>query len=278
MNTLDQAKQLEEQATVERNQGRAKLAIKTYEDAKKLYLENNELSRAAGMQHMIGVCYKIENNLDSALPAYEQAIADYKKAGDALGPGRVERDIAIMYEYHDRLEEAEKHLLKSKSELESQPEGEPNPSVNEATTRNAELGITLSKIGLLYIRQNKLDEAEKYMIDGIALIRKAGHPFYEMTTLVNLGALYFATKHYGRMLANLQAALGLVYEHGMYESQTRRLAQIYGLMAHGYLHSGHKASAQHFAKKSLDIINGLEPEAQTPLRKDVLADELEKLI
>lgn len=278
MNTSQDARQLEEQATAQRNQGKTAKAIETYKQAKKLYEVSGDMRRAAGVQHMVGVCYKINNDLDSAMPAYEQAVADYKKAGDALGPGRVERDIAIMYEYHDRLDEAEKHLFKSKQELESQPEGEPNPSVNEATTRNAELGITLSKIGLLYARQNKLEDAEKYMIDGVTLIRKAGHPFYEITALMNLGGLYYLTKHYGRMLANIEAALGLIYEHGMYESQTRRLAQIYGLMAHGYLQSGHQASAKHFAKKSLGIINSFEPEVQGPVRKDVQADALEKLL
>lgn len=278
MNTLDQAQELEQKATTLRNNGKAKEAIKIYQDAKKLYLQAGKLVEAAGMQHMIGVCYKIENNLNDAMPAYELAAKDYEKAGDALGPGRVERDIAVMYEYHDRLDEAEGHLFKSKAALEALPEGTPNPSVNEATTRNAELGITLSKIGLLYARMDKLEEAEKYMLDGITLIRKAGHPFYEMTALVSLGAVYFATQHYGRMLANVEAALGLIYEHGMYESQTRRLAQIYGLMAHGYLGSGHKASAAHFAKKSLDIISSFEADVQSPLRKDVQADKLEELL
>lgn len=269
---------LEQQATDLRNSGRALDAIEVYEQAKREYTTTGDLPRAAGMQHMIGVCYKIEDDLGRAMPAYAQAIDDYRTAGDALGPGRVERDIGIMFEYHDRLDEAKEHLLRSKEELEAVPEGEPNPTVNELPTRNAELGITLAKLGLLAIRTSNLAEAEKYLIDGLTLIRKAGHPFYEMTALMHMGALYFATQHYGRMLANLEAALGLIYEHGMHDTQTRRLAQIYGLMAHGYLQSGHQASAAHFAKKSLDIINGLSSEAQKPLRKDVQTHELEKLV
>lgn len=180
---------------------------------------------------------------------------DYQKAGDVLGPGRVERDIVVMYEYRGMMQQAEQHLLTAKSLLESQPQGKPNPTPAEAPTRDAELGITLAKIGQLYTRTGKLTEADQHLIDGLTLVRKAGHPFYETTALMHLAALYFATGHYGRMLANAQAALGLIYEHGMYTAQTRRLAQIYGLMAHGYMHCGHMASAKHYAKKSLDIIN-----------------------
>ncbi len=278
MDTLDQARKLEKQASDQRNQGKTAESIKNYQQAKKLFIEAGSLDGSAGMQHMIGVCHKINNDIDAAMPAYEQAITDYKKAGNDLGPGRVERDIATTYENLDRLDEAETHLLRAKASLESAPHGEPNPSVNEAVTRDAELGVTLVKLGQLYTRQNKLDNAEKQILDGLALIRSAGHPFYEITALMHLGALYFATKHYGRMLANVEAALGLIYEHGFYESQSRRLAQIYGLMSHGYLHSGHQASAKHFAKKSLDIINSLDTAAQESVKKDISADELQKLL
>lgn len=250
-----------------------------YQQAKELYLMGHNLARAAGCQHMIGVSLKIENDLKQALPAYEQAIADYKKAGDKLGPGRVARDIGIMYEYHDRFKPAEKYLLQSQQELEALPsDTDVLQHVGEAATRDAELGITLAKLGKLNIRTKRYDDAEKYIMDGLALIRKSGHPHYEVTALMHLGTLYFVNGHSGRMLANLQAALGLIYEHNLHHMHTRRLAQIWGLMAHGYLRFGNKATARHFAKKSLQIIDNLSPDAQKPLQKDVQADVLSKLL
>jgi tetratricopeptide (TPR) repeat protein len=278
MNTLDQAKQLDRQAGTERNNGHALEAIKLYEQAKKLYLAAGNKLDAAGMQHMIGVCYKIENDLEKCIPALEQAAKEYKEAGDLLGPGRVLRDIGIMYEYHERVNEAEKYLLQSQAELESQPEGEPNPGVDEQVSRNAELGITTAKLGLLYLGKKQLDKAKRYSEDGLALIRKAGHPFYELTALGQLAGCYFMTKEYGLAQTHVEAALGIIYEHNMQDTQQRRLAQLWGSLAHCYLAQDNRGSAKHFAKKSLDIINSLSPDAQKPLRKDILADELEKIV
>jgi hypothetical protein len=80
------------------------------------------------------------------------------------------------------------------------------------------------------------------------------------------------------MLANLQAALGLIYEHDMNKEHTRRLAQIRGLIAHGYLNCGNQESARYFARKSLDGIAELSKTAQEPLLQDVQAEKLQKLI
>ncbi len=278
MNTLDQAKQLDQQAGTQRNNGHALEAIKLYEQAKNLYLESDNKLEAAGMQHMIGVCYKIENDLEKCIPALEQAAKEYKEAGDPLGPGRVLRDIGIMYEYHERLDEAEKYLLKSQKELESQSEGEQNPGVDEQTSRNSELGITTAKLGLLYLGMGQLDKAKDYTENGLTLIRKAGHPFYELTAVGQLAGYYFAIKEYGLAQTHVEAALGLMYEHNMQDSQQRRMAQLWGSLAHCYLQNNNSGSAKHFAKKSLDIIKSLSPDAQKPLRKDVHADELEKLL
>jgi tetratricopeptide (TPR) repeat protein len=277
---MDQtARDLEHKATILRDQGKSLEAIKTYQNAKELYLMAGNLKAAAGCQHMIGVCFKIENDLKQALPAYEQAIEDYRTAGDKLGPGRVARDIGVMYEYHDKLKPAEKYLLQSKKELEAlPPDTDIVQHVSEAVTRDAELGITLAKLGKLATRSKDYDKAEKLLTDGLTLIRTSGHPHYEITALLHLASLYDATGHSGRMLANLEAALGLMYEHNLQTKHTRRLAQIWGLMAHAYLRYANKATARHFAKKSLAIIDSLSKDAQKPLIKDVRADILRILV
>lgn len=267
------AEKLEHQATTLRNQGQGLAAVEKYQQAKAAYLAVGGKARAAGMQHMIGVSYKIENNLKQAMPAYRQAITEYQEAGDTLGPGRVERDIGVMLEYHDRLHEAKEHLLKSRHLLSVAPE---SATTANGEKRDAELGITLAKLGLIALRQAELDEAEAHILEGLALIRKAGHPFYEMTALMHLAAVYFATKHYGRMLANLEASLGLIYEYKMQAAQTRRLAQIWGLMAHGYMHSGNPDTARYFAQKAFAIIDTLSDSAKGPIEKDIDALSLRK--
>lgn len=266
MNNLEHANQLVETAHEQMNQGKPAEAIKTYTEAKQLFVDLGESKKAAGMQHMIGVCHKINGDIHNAAEAFTAAIADYKKAGDTMGPARVARDIGLMYIDHDKLSDAEASLNQSQQELQALPEGD---------MRNVELGITLAKLGQLYTLQKRLDEAEKHLMDGLALIRSIGHAFYELTALMHLAALYFKTKHYGRMLANAEAALGLIYEYDMYKGQTRRLAQIYALMAEGYLQSGSKAFSEHFAKKALDMIKQLEPEAQKLVQKDIQTEGLQ---
>lgn len=264
-------KKLEEEASILRNQGKGYDAVDRYQQAKEVYIRAGDLAHAAGCQHMIGVSYKIENDIAQAMPAYDQATKDYHEAGDPLGEGRVERDIGITYEYQDQLEPASEHLKKSRELLASQPE---EAATVNGEKRDAELGITLVKLGLVALRMSHLEEADTHMMDGLLLIRKAGHPFYEITALTHLAALYFTTEHYDQMLANLEAALGLIYEYDMQDEQTRRLAQIWGLMAHGYLHHGNPETARHFAKKSFAVIKELSKSAAAPLEKDIDAATL----
>lgn len=274
------ASELEHQATLLRNSGQGYQAVKLYQQAKQAYQNAGDLAKAAGCQHMIGVSFKIENDIKNALPAYELAVADYQKAGNVLGAGRVWRDVGIMYEYHDQLKQAQEFLAKSQGVLQAAKSDQPiaKAGTEEISNRDSELGMTLAKIGLLQIRLGRLKSAEDNLVKGLELIRQTGHPHYEATALLHLASLYFATKHYAQMLANLEAALGVIYEFGLNHMHPRRLAQIRGLMAHAYLKLGNQRLAKHFAGQALDYIKTLSPSAQRPVLKDINAGELSWLI
>jgi tetratricopeptide (TPR) repeat protein len=263
------AQQVEQAAGLLRNQGKGYEAAIKYAKARTLYEQASDLKNAAGCQHMIGVSYKVEDNLEKAIPALKEALLLYEQAGSLTGPGRVWRDMGIMYAYHGKYAEAEELLLQSQNSLESiTPEADAD--------RDAELGITIVKIGLLHLEMERFPAAEEQMMSGLLLIRKAGQSFYEMTALMHLGSLYFATKHYGRMLANLQAALGIIYEFDMQHEQTRRLAEIWGLLAHGYIHHQNHKTATYFAQKALAEIKTMNPDAQGPILKHIQANLLRK--
>lgn len=264
-----EALKVEQAAGLLRNQGKGYEAAIKYAKARTLYEQAGDLKNVAGCQHMVGVSYKVENDLKKAIPALEEALPLYERAGSLTGPGRVWRDMGIMYAYHGQYAQAEKLLLQSQNSLESIT-SDANPD------RDAELGITIVKIGLLHLEMKRFPVAEEQMMSGLLLIRKTGQSFYEMTALMHLGSLYFATKHYGRMLANLQAALGLIYEFDMQHEQTRRLAEIWGLLAHGYIHHQNHKTATYFAKKALAEIKTMNPNAQSPVRKHIQADLLRK--
>jgi tetratricopeptide (TPR) repeat protein len=275
---MDEAQRLEAKAAKLRNQGKGYEAVKVFQKAREKYLSEGDALKAAGCLHMMGISYKIENDLQKAMPLYDQAADEYRQIGDRLGPGRVYRDAGIMLEYHDRLDEAADYLQKSKAELENVPDDAEGVSyVGEGPpTKNAELGITLAKIGLILTRQKQFEEAEKQIIAGLKLIRKTGHVFYEMTALLHYSALHITMGNYGWALDKLEAALGLIYEHHMQDEQTRRLAQIWGLMAHSYLRHNNRTTARYYAEKSFNIIYGLSESAQIPLLKDIDADVLKR--
>lgn len=268
--------QYEHEAGRLRNQGKGLEANEKYQLAKTLYIKNGKVVQAAGCQLMIGVGYKIENNLKKAIAAYEEALKLYEKSNDPLGPGRVYRDIGIVYEYHDCLAESEQYLLQSKDALEIIPDETTPSQFGDVPTKNAELGITLAKLGLIYIRLKKFSAAEHHLIEGLTLIRRAGHPFYELTALLHLGALYYATKHFGRMMANAEAALGIIYEHQLEKDHTRRLAQVYGMLAHGFLHHANHLAATHYAQKAFAILETFSEGAKKPILKDIDAPALKQ--
>lgn len=266
------AQELETKATQLRDQGKGLEAIEVYKQAREVYSAAGNIARAAGCTHMIGLCYRIESDSEHALDAFHQAIHEYEKAGASLEVGRVYRDIGLAYEDTDQLDQAEDNLQKSKAVFL-----EVNEDSLMETSRDAELGITLVKIGVIALRKSTFEKAEESMMDGLALIRKAGHPLYESTGLLHLGSLYFATNHPGRMLANLEASLGVIYDNALQDNQTRRLAQIWGLMAHGYLACENPSLAQRYATKAFDTIASLSEAAQKPILKDIQAEKLKEL-
>lgn len=272
------ANQLELEGTTLRNQGKGFEAIKKYEEAKALYLQSDLLPQAAGCQHMIGVSYKIQGNLEKALEAFQTAIADYLNANDTLGPSRVERDIGIMYEYVDLFTDAKAHLLKSENELRGwDPNTIVKQIVGESASVGAELGVTLAKLGLVYTRLGEFDDAKASLFEALSLTRASQHPFYEMTTLLHGGELYIKLEKFNEALLYLQAGMGILYENRLEDTHKRRMAQIWGLMAHAYLGLGVRDNAQHYARRALFIIDSLDKDAQKPLIKDVDGAKLREL-
>jgi tetratricopeptide (TPR) repeat protein len=261
--------EVEHEATLLRNQGKGYEAVKKYTIARKLYEKAGDAIKAAGMQHMVGVSYKIENDIEQALPALDEAAKMYEAAGDKIGPGRVWRDFGVMYEYHGIFDQSKEYLEMAKKSLETAP---------DSKQKDAELGITLSKLGLLHASLDQLDSAEKYLYKGLLLVRKSNHVFYELTTLLHFGSLELLRSDFNMALTHLQAALGVIYEHNLQKEHTRRLAQIWGFMAHAYARGGDEETARYFAKKSLKNIYALSAGAQAPLLEDIHADDLRHVL
>lgn len=267
MNGEEKARQLIQQADDLRNNGQEVEARKKYQEATEIFEELGETRSAATAQQMIGVCYKIENKTQSAIAALEKASQMFASIDDHQGLGNTYRDIGIAYAYIHKHEKALEWLQKSADALEQ-------------TDDAVALGITLAKIGYQHLHLGNLGEAEKRLVEGLQKIRGQGSWFMEMTALMHLAELEWARGSWESMLTHLWACLGLIHDAGEAEGQKRRIAQISGGQAWGYLKVGNVKYAEQFLNKALDLLDEMPEAVRTVVYDDIqvrrLADELKR--
>jgi tetratricopeptide (TPR) repeat protein len=169
--------ELEKQATDLRNNGQINGAVTAYHELTKRFEAVGDAKDAANMQHMIGVSYKIANNTAAALAALADAKQRYEKINDWVGVGRVLRDEGITYQYVHDFDHAHKLL-------------EESIEILNGTDAFAELGISQSKLGNLYLEQGKLAQAETWLARGLGTLNKTNHWFYTATTRLHIAGLH----------------------------------------------------------------------------------------
>ena len=255
-----------EQATQARNNGQTTAARQLYHQI--LQQEEDPRRRAEAWQ-MIGVCHKIDNNLEAALESLAKAFNDYQEAGDLLGQGNVARDIALTYAYQERYKEALPWLEKSIAALEQ-------------TDDRSALGMSRVKKGLVLARaEQRNTEALPLAKKGLEEIRADKEHynwFFEMTALFNIAEILFLQDN-PSFLTYAQAALALIYEAQAASEQKRRLAQIYILLAHGYQQNGNQGQALKFLQRGESLLQELEdPEARKVIARELDLDQLKERI
>ncbi|OGY23490.1 MAG: hypothetical protein A2172_04750 [Candidatus Woykebacteria bacterium RBG_13_40_15] len=262
---MENPKELEKQADSLRNNGRGLAAIEKYTQAATLYEQQENKKEAAECWHMVGVSYKVENDINHAIETLEKAAKLHNTAGNQVGVGRVHRDIGIAYAYHKEHDKAIDWLEKSEKVLRDSGD-------------YAELGITEAKIGKHYLEINDYNKAEQWLQKGLSTIRKEGHWFYEMTTLLHFGTFYLARKDFGAAATTIWAGIGLIYQAGAKKTQQRRLAQLYGLLAQSYLGLNNPKSGAKFFKKAMDLLTPMDSNVSAVVYEDINAPQFVKLI
>jgi tetratricopeptide (TPR) repeat protein len=262
---MDTVKKLVANADALRNQGKSLDSIKIYKEAIKAanVLERPEV--VAECYQMIGVCWKIENNIEKALENYDKAIGMFRKIDALEGEGNTLRDKGIVFSYQHKYEEALIWLYKSEKVLQN--DDNPTP-----------LGITKSKIGLVLTKLKRFDEAEKYLTEGLALIQSASGDkynwFMEMTTYLNWAELCFAQGEDRQMIEKLWAAYGMIFNENMQVVHSRRVAQVTGMLAQGYAMLGNYSRSVELFSQSIEVLKGLSETAREVVSEDYKANEL----
>lgn len=253
------AQQLFDQAETLRTQGQGKQAAIKYVQAAKLVVsDSNSQHLVQEAWHMAGVSYKIENDIEHAMPCFKHALEIASQRNDKVGIGRIYRDIGIMYDYQKRYSDGLPYLQKSVEVL-------------QATDATAELGITETKIGQNYLLQDDTKQAEQWLKHGLDTLEPTSHWSYIVTTLLPLAGLEFKHQHYQNMLDYLLRAEQLINDSNEIDNQTRRLIQIYGLMAHAYIGLGNKTKATQMFEQTKELMSIIE----TKSARDVLYEDID---
>lgn len=213
--------ELEEQATTYRNNGQVQQAVASYDELLRRFEKSKNKQRAAQMQHMIGVSYKVGNHTEASLQALDDALGRYEAISDHVGVGRVLRDIGITYQYVKQYQQAKEYLEKSVVTLQS-------------TGDMAELGISEAKMGHLLHVAGVLDKAELWINRGVETLRATDHWFYLSTALLHRASLLLALHQYALALAAAEEAEGILRVHNGEQVQKRRLAQVWFMKADIY--------------------------------------------
>lgn len=263
--TKQTAAELQRLADIHRNNGEGLKAIEYYSQAANSYLQDGDKAGAAECWHMVGVSYKVENDIDAALENLHKAAGLHREAGNAVGVGRVYRDIGIAYSYRKQHDQAIIWLNKSVSAL-------------WGTEQPAELGISEAKVGLHYLEVGEYEQAEDWLYRGLTSIRQTNDWFYEMTALMHLAALRALRRHYTEAITTLRACVGLIYEAGEQDNQQRRLAQIYGLMAQALLGLNNASAAADYFMKAMRLLGPMADNVAAVVYDDIRAQEFLTLL
>lgn len=213
--------ELEETATIFRNNGQVQQAVAAYTKLVERFEKAKDAKRAAEMQHMIGVSYKVGNHTEESLRALDDALARYQAISDTVGVGRALRDKGITYQYTKRFSEAKEFLEKSVTTLQGSGDA-------------AELGISEAKVGHLLHEVGVLDKAEQWIERGLETLRGTSHWFYISTALLHKASLQLALHHYALALQVAEEAEAILRSHNGEQVQKRRLAQLWYMKADIY--------------------------------------------
>lgn len=257
------ANRLYEMATNHRNNGKGLTAVSVYSKALELYKRVGDMAAVADCQHMIGVSYKVENDIAAAVDNLHKAAELYAELGNAVRLAAVHRDIGLTYMYAGKHQEARPWLERSVNELANQ-------SFEEAQN---ELAISQAKMGHHYLRVGDLGKADDWLDAALETIRQSDHWFYEMTILLHVAELQIGQEHFSNALTSLWAALGLVMDARESAKQKRRIAQIKGMMASCYLAMDNPARSVRMMNSAMATLSGMAKNVASVVLADISASK-----
>jgi len=263
MDKKNLAQNLFNEATNLRNNGREDEAIVKYREARILFDEMGDKHMVAQIRQMLGVCYTLKGNDRRARIHLKRAARGFKEVGDTISLGNTYRDLGLSHVKKGKFGKAFRWFSKSEAVLKN-------------TEHLVALGITQVKLGMTLIELERMQKGKTLVTLGIRNIRKVGSWFNEMTGLIEMSQILLMKEQFDEMLTTTQAAYGILLEVGEQNNQQRRLAEIYGLLAWGYLKQGNIEYAKNYLNKSEQLLSKMEENVQKIVQRKLRFIDLKK--
>jgi tetratricopeptide (TPR) repeat protein len=176
-----------EKATILRCEGNTKESFKEY---RKL-LKSEDSNWQIEAYHKMALCLKMDYKLRPAINYYNKGVKLSKKIGNDAKLIDLYRDIAITYEYFNKYKEAGELFKKAINIAKKRKPTKINIS---------RLGITEVKLGVVYLHQKQLKEAEKWFKKGDKHLSKGNEEFWKLTNKYHLAELSYVQKNYKKAI------------------------------------------------------------------------------
>ncbi len=240
-------------------------AIPLYTQVADLAQKQSDFKLAGHALHMIGVCYKMDNQTEEAIDALTNASNYYNEHGYPEKEGVVLCDIGSVYEYAGDLANARKHLQDAITKLTN-------------TADRGAHGIALARLGHLKIKQND-EGALADLTQAIKILRTADAWFFLASAVGYLGEYHATQSDYADAIIQLEESLHIYNSHPE-ENHPRRLAQCHGGLAYCNAYLGNKEAARTHLRLALNIILSDEVtlSATNVLLNDIRAEETLNLL
>jgi len=168
-------------------------------EAKKILiplLKSKDYQVAVNAHSALGICYANENNFSQAIKYYKKAYGLSEKNNWKERLGGIARDIAIVYKNAKKYKDSEKWMLRSIELIKKY--------FDEGQGVNASLGITYSKLGLLYTQMKKYTKAKNAFVKAFQYLSKSDHAYWKLIAGIDKSEFLIASKKYKQAKEELE--------------------------------------------------------------------------
>lgn len=193
-------------------------ALFFYQRALKTYEKIKDIKSIAFAENNIGIVYQQLNLFDQSFLYQQKAFAHKRQQNDTSGMASTLNNIGVIYEslktdYVKALFYYNQALL-----------------LYEKTNNNLQIGTILNNIGLVYLKQNKLSEADQNLINALKIRESINDKNGIASTLLNLAQLSIKQNQPKTAIERASKSVNLYLAIGA----KAKLAEAYQTLADGY--------------------------------------------